>query len=99
MRYSLITAAATAMIVSAPDPAPAQVRAFPSINTSPYANVGHYYPGYYYYPGYAFGYGYSYPGYQAWSYGWSSPNPTWSYSWPGYNPYFYTGYGPLGYAW
>ena len=99
MRSSLFAVAAVAgLLVSAltPDETQAQVRAFPSINTSPYAHAGYYYPGYYSYPAsYAYGFGYGYPGYFAWS----NPYSTWGASWYLNNPYYYTGYGPIWYPW
>lgn len=98
MRSYLLAAAAAAALLMTSNPAPAQVRAFPSINTSPYAHGSYYYPGYYSYsyPSYyAYGYGYGYPGYFAWS----NPYSTWGGSWYLNNPYFYTGYGPMRYPW
>ena len=46
----------------------------------------------YTYPSYNYSYGYNYPGYSAYSYGWTNPYSTWA--WSGYNTYpTYYGYG------
>ncbi|MDB5311559.1 MAG: hypothetical protein JWO38_5761 [Gemmataceae bacterium] len=92
MRAYLLSAAVVATLALTTPDAKAQIIAFPSINTSPYAYPGYVYPASYAYPAYSYSYpsysysyGYNYPGYTTYTYGWSNPYSTWN--WAGYQTY------------
>jgi hypothetical protein len=93
MRASLFAVAvAAALTVTAwsPREAQAQIRVFPTINTSPYY-YGNYYPSYY------SGYRYTYPSYSY--YNWTTPYSSYygsRYTYPGYSYQSYYNSGMYG---